>query len=402
MTEDGDWPARAGGFAAAAELDKSSAPRSPRPTFVEAPRGGTAETALVVREVRELAGAGATIETALIDAAARGWSANTRRAFRADLAIWGRWCRSQRVVPAAATSATVAAWIRAMAGIDPSGETVRAMATIERYLVHVGWAYRMSGLDDPTAAPLVRLEKKAARVALGVRQRQARAIRMKGEIADLNSPPAGLSLVALLKACRRDLLGARDEAPLRLAYDTGCRRSELVAITVADVEGPDHEGAGILHVRRSKTDREGQGALAYLSPATMRAIARWRKLGQIDRGPLFRRVDTHFDGSVRSIGEGPLHPNAISLIYRRLLRAAFDKGLLGNVGETQLERWLREVSSHSIRVGVAQDNFAAGESLPAIMQAYRWRDPKTVMRYGAKLAAKSGASARMAKKMEGL
>jgi hypothetical protein len=35
-------------------------------------------------------------------------------------------------------------------------------------------------------------------------------------------------------------------------------------------------------------------------------------------------------------------------------------------------------------------------SLPAIMQAYRWRDPKTVMRYGAKLAAKSGASARMA------
>jgi hypothetical protein len=47
---------------------------------------------------------------------------------------------------------------------------------------------------------------------------------------------------------------------------------------------------------------------------------------------------------------------------------------------------------------VAQDNFAAGEGLPAIMQAYRWRDPKTVMRYGARLAAKSGASARLAKR----
>ncbi|WP_436626986.1 hypothetical protein [Sphingobium yanoikuyae] len=30
------------------------------------------------------------------------------------------------------------------------------------------------------------------------------------------------------------------------------------------------------------------------------------------------------------------------------------------------------------------------------MQAYRWHDPKTVMRYGAKLAAKNGASARLA------
>lgn len=46
--------------------------------------------------------------------------------------------------------------------------------------------------------------------------------------------------------------------------------------------------------------------------------------------------------------------------------------------EKELERWVAAVSSHSIRVGVAQDNFAAGESLPAIMQADRWRDPKTV------------------------
>ena len=61
---------------------------------------------------------------------------------------------------------------------------------------------------------------------------------------------------------------------------------------------------------------------------------------------------------------------------------------------------LAGISSHSIRVGVAQDNFAAGESLPAIMQAYRWRDAKTVMRYGAKLATKSGASARLAKRFE--
>src|SRR3546814_14794595 len=100
---------------------------------------------------------------------------NTRRAFRSDLIVWGAWCRRRRIVPARAGSDDVAAWIRALSGADSSDETVRAMATIERYIVNVGWAYRMAGLDDPTAQPLVRLEKKAARKALGVRQRQARA-----------------------------------------------------------------------------------------------------------------------------------------------------------------------------------------------------------------------------------
>jgi len=98
------------------------------------------------------------------------------------------------------------------------------------------------------------------------------------------------------------------------------------------------------------------------------------------------------------VGQGALHPGTIGLIYKRLVRQAFAKKLLGAMGEGELERWVAAVSSHSIRVGVAQDNFAAGESLPAIMQAYRWRDPNTVMRYGAKLAAKSGSSARLAKR----
>jgi hypothetical protein len=32
------------------------------------------------------------------------------------------------------------------------------------------------------------------------------------------------------------------------------------------------------------------------------------------------------------------------------------------------------------------------------MQSYRWRDARTVMRYGSRLAMKSGASARLAKR----
>ncbi len=352
----------------------------------------------LIADVRALVGAGEAIDAALLDAAMRGWSRNTRRAFRSDLTLWGQWCRKHGVSAREASPTDVAAWIRALAGIDTSDVTPRAAATIERYLVHVGWAYRMAGLPDPTADPLVKFERKAARKHLGVRQRQARAIRFKGDIADLDSPASGVCLAHLIKACRRDALGLRDAALLRIAYDTGARRSELVAIDVAHVEGPDAEGAGILHIPSSKTDQVGEGAEAYLAPATLAAIARWREVGGIDKGPLLRRVVTHFDGSIDRIGSARLHPNSIGLIYKRLVRRAWEKRLLGEMSAAELDRWLKAVSSHSIRVGVAQDNFAAGEGLPAIMQAYRWRDARTVMRYGARLATKSGASARLAKR----
>lgn len=355
----------------------------------------------VVGEVRALAPERVIIDPSLIEAAARAWSANTVRAFLSDVRLWDTWCRLSGATAGEATPQTVAAYVRALAGQDHDSPAARATepraaATIARYLVSIGWAYRMAGRDDPTAAPLVRLEHKAARKVLGTKQRQARGIRFKGEGTDLDAPASGVSLAVLVRATRKDLLGARDRALLLTAYDTGCRRSELAAMAVTDIEGPDTDGAGVVEIGRSKTDREGQGAQAYLSPATMRAIEEWCSKAGIERGALFRRVETWFDGSIRSVGEGPLHPGSITLIYKRLIRQAFDKRMLGNISETEVARWIQAVSSHSIRVGVAQDNFAAGESLPAIMQAYRWRDPKTVLRYGAKLAAKSGASARMA------
>ncbi|WP_029625454.1 tyrosine-type recombinase/integrase [Sphingomonas sp. PAMC 26605] len=365
--------------------------------------GSSGSLVAIVGEVTALAPHRRLLDPQLVAAASRAWSANTVRAFLSDLRLWDQWCRRSHVQIGVANAQTVAGYVRALSGQDVSAEAARATdarsaATIARYLVHIGWAYRMAGREDPTAAPLVRLELKAARKAVGVRQTQARAIRFKGDVTDLDGPAAGVSLTALIKACRKDMLGARDEALLRVAYDTGCRRSELVAIDVQHIDVPDGEGAGTLLIPKSKTDREGEGAHAYLSPATMRSIDRWRDKGGISKGPLFRRVETYFDGSVRSVGQSALHPGTIGLIYKRLVRQAFEKKLLGAMGEKEVERWVAAVSSHSIRVGVAQDNFAAGESLPAIMQAYRWRDPNTVMRYGAKLAAKSGSSARLAKR----
>jgi len=51
-------------------------------------------------------------------------------------------------------------------------------------------------------------------------------------------------------------------------------------------------------------------------------------------------VTTHFGGSVDRIGSERLHPNSISLIYKRLIRRAWEKGLFGEMGENDLEGWL--------------------------------------------------------------
>src|SRR3546814_7289288 len=106
---------------------------------------------LVVRDVRDLVGASAPIDAELVSAAVRGWSHNTRRAFRSDLTIWGQWCRRNRLDPPSAKPHDVSRWVRSLAGLELSDETIRAMATIERYIVNVGWAYRMAGIADPTA-----------------------------------------------------------------------------------------------------------------------------------------------------------------------------------------------------------------------------------------------------------
>ena len=46
-------------------------------------------------------------------------------------------CRRHGIAPVRATQSDVAAYIRALSGIDPSAEKVRAMATIERYVSYM-------------------------------------------------------------------------------------------------------------------------------------------------------------------------------------------------------------------------------------------------------------------------
>jgi integrase len=61
----------------------------------------------------------------------------------------------------------------------------------------------------------------------------------------------------MLKRIPHTVVGRRDRALLLIGFAAAMRRSEFVALDVADIERVDH--GLVVQVRRSKTDQEGEG-----------------------------------------------------------------------------------------------------------------------------------------------
>ncbi|NYI25046.1 hypothetical protein FHS93_004000 [Sphingobium francense] len=95
-----------------------------------------------------------------------------------------------------------------------------------------------------------------------------------------------------------------------------------------------------------------------------------------------------------TIGETPLTRQGVCGIYRRIALAAADAGLVGMFGE-ELEQAIAALSTHSLRVGLTQDLFAAGEDGAGIALALRWASAATALRYGRKLAVRRNAASRV-------
>ncbi len=368
-----------------------------------------------------------TIDAALLDAFVAASSRHTLLALRSDLAAFDLWCRQHRRFTLPAQPEDVADYLDARAGEGAKP------ASLSRYKASIARVHQLLGLTDPTKAPLVKLRLAVIRRDKGVAQRQAAPLRFKGPVRDVERDPArGLNVRALLDACGEDLTGLRDRALLSLAYDTGLRVRELVAVRVDDLIAAIDPEARLLVIARSKGDQEGEGATAYLSPRTVRAIAAWTAAAEIETGPLFRRVIVrHYKARARqpgrklatisgreawdlrktlpkpavparteySVGERALHPASIGPIWRAIITRAFEKGALPDLTKDDLARLLARVSGHSTRVGLNQDLFASGEDLAGIMDALRWKSPRMPLVYNRNLAAEAGAAGRLMKKL---
>ena len=291
---------------------------------------------------------------------ARGaFSANTARAVRADLAVYGAWCAERELAALPAAPETVAAFVDAMA-------EKKAPATVRRYVASIAVAHRAIGRGRTLEAPPVGLALKRMHTRKGRRQGQA-----QGLTCPLRE--------RLLAAAGDRLIDQRNRALLAVAYDAMLRRAELTGLEVADFleETP---GDATLIVRRSKTDGEGRGQLLYLAKDTAGMVRAWLDRAGIAEGRLFRSV-----AKGGRIGEG-LDPSQVPRIFKGMAREA---GLPPAVVDG--------LSGHSARVGAAQDMIAAGIELPAILQAGRWKSTAMVNRYGERLLARKSGAAQLAR-----
>jgi len=292
---------------------------------------------------------------------ARGaFAANTLRAWRADWEIFSEFCRTFRLDPLPATAKTVRDFVFECLSIN------KKPATIRRYVSTIGRAHRASQVPDPTATEEVKLALKEMGRKAPARQNQARGLTW-GEIE------------LFLSVSPRNLRDIRDRALVAVAYDTMCRREELVSLLVEDIEEAA-DGSGSVLIRRSKTDTTGEGATAYLSPLTMQLLKEWTTQAGIKDGAIFVRVH-----GAASVG-GALTAQNVSVVLRKV----------GQWIGLEKEEWER-ISGHSCRVGAAQDLLALNIDLSSVMQAGRWKDTRMPMRYGEKILAGRGAMARAAK-----
>jgi integrase len=219
---------------------------------------------------------------------------------------------------------------------------------------------------DPTTSEEVRLALKEMGRNSTARQKQARGLTWAEIEAFLSIEP-------------RNLRDIRDRALVAVAYDSMCRREELVSLLVEDIAEAG-DGSGSILIRRSKTDTTGEGATAYLSPLTMRLLGEWISKAGIKEGAIFLRVR----GSA-GVGE-VLTPQSVMAVLRKV----------GKWIGLEKEEWER-ISGHSARVGAAQDLLALNIEMASVMQAGRWKDTRMPMRYGERVLAARGGMARAAK-----
>jgi integrase len=170
----------------------------------------------------------------------------------------------------------------------------------------------------------------------------------------------------MLRMTPDNLRGIRDRALLLVGFAGAFRRSELVALDVADV-ALTPEGL-LLTLRRSKTDQEGAGrqvAIPFGSRAEtcpVRALRAWLDATAITEGPVFRWVHGR-----RSVSSMRLTGQSIALVVKKYAAAA---GL--NVAD---------FSGHSLRAGFVTSAARAGEPERRIMRQTGHKSIEMVLRY---------------------
>jgi len=267
----------------------------------------------------------------------------TIRAYKANFEVFIRYCDENNVTALPAQPETISQFIRKISGGHLKSSSIKiAVASIAAI-------HSLNAHNNPTQHPDVKIEMRRMYRTLGRYAKQAYGINKN-------------LLDKMILSTDRSLQGLRDKAILLVAYDSLCRRSELVSLALEDISLNDSNIK--LKLRRSKTDPTASGRWLYLSENSQSALKDWLKASDIKSGMLFRGLSAN--GKIKD----NLNSSQIGRIYKKL---ANKSGVDGAI--------VKKISAHSTRVGAAQDLLLSGATLPIIMNRGRWSKIDTLMRY---------------------
>jgi integrase len=286
---------------------------------------------------------GLTVDDAVRIAAAldAAHAESTRKLYAHTWRVWERWCTARGVPALPAEPTALAAYLVERAATGTAVASLNMACTAIRHM------HRQHGLANPAEDELVR------QVRLGLRRTYGTAPRR------LARPLTVPEIYQIIDAIDRSTpIGARDAAIILLGYASAMRGSELVALTLADIEAKP--GGILVRIRHSKTDQEHRGhvvAVAHGSQAAtdpVAALAAWLKIRGDQPGVLFTRI------WASRISDQPLGNHVVARTLRdRAVAAGFDG---------------TRITAHSLRAGHATAAAMAGVPLDRIAAQTRHKD----------------------------
>lgn len=270
---------------------------------------------------------------------------NTVVGYSYDVRMYAAWCANFHRASLPTTTETLALYLTDLLS---QGKKITTARRRKCAIVH---EHRARGFPCPDTREIQELLRGAQRLR-GEKPRQMRPV----SVPELRRMSAGLAKIGTAAAMR-------NRALLVVGFASALRRSNLAALTIADVEFSP-QGL-VLRIDREKQDQEGRGRLIgilrgrHTHTDPVRVLKGWLRLRGDHPGPLFSRLSVHRRGA-------PLDGECICRVVKKCVDSI---GLNSS-----------NYGAHSLRSGCVS---AAGEANVGILRigAFTSQSPETVGKY---------------------
>lgn len=283
--------------------------------------------------------------SAAIELAKAEKSEATRKAYGTDFRLFREWCEGKGADALPASPETVAAFLAAdmATGTKPS--------TLGRRVAAIRYAHKLASLPTPTDAETVKATLRGIRRTVG-------AAKVK------KAPAIAGKVISMVATAPNSITGLRDRALLLIGFGGAFRRSELVALDVADIAESD-EGLRVT-IRKAKTDQEGEGATIAIPrgevACPVAALRIWLDAAGIESGPLFRPINKSGVVSAARLTDR----SVADIVKAYAKRAGLDPA---------------KFAGHSLRAGFLTSAAAKGASIFKMMDQSRHKSVDTLRGY---------------------